>query len=313
MDDAFLKQTLETERQRTVDLNALLQKLETAPPEEHEEIVRDIGNKTLNSCGGDTGITGIPLILDICYPCYIGETVDMHKKYIHKTPEELGTTQEELFNIGKTLVRGHLAMTFRIYAAYDIDLAAKGYTGQEADDMAFYLSRKETYYPWHKTPSTGLRKFLTIFDMFDVYPEDVGLTSTAIHAEVVRFYQIWIRYLSRRDWDSLVKHIISERFTDHGQIGILASRLSPAEVDPAVATMLLPDGNPINKEVEERIASKFGSIFKGNNIQRLDQEAELSDDEIRARQLRYVRHAGRLNPHTQPAFYSLVWGAERKK
>lgn len=263
--------------------------------------------------GGATGIMGIPLLLDICYPCYIGETIDKHKIYVHRKPEELGASAAEFFTMGKQVVKAYLAMTYRIYVAYQIDLAAKGYTGQEADDLAFYLSRKETYFPLYKTPNTGLRKFVTVFDIFDVAPEDVGLHSEMIHEDVVRYYQIWIKYQPRREWDSLVKHIISDRWADHGQIGILTNRLYPVDLDPTLVTLLFPDGSPINKEVESRIASKFGLIFSGNKFKRLAHEADFTDDDIRRRQLRYMRHAGRINPAPHPLYQSLIWGADEKK
>lgn len=309
MDDAYFKDLLEKERHRVAELTVLLTAHDTSVAGKKEQIIRDIGNKTLHSCGGPTGVTGIPLILDACYPIYALEAVDTSRKFVHHKPAALGTTDAEFFSMGKILVKAYLSMTERIYVAYQIDLAAKGYTGTEADDLAFYLSRKETYFPWYKTPGTGFRKFATVFDIFDVSAEDVGLHSEVIHDDIVRFYQIWIKYLPRRDWDSLVKHIISDRWGDHGQIGILINRLYPVELDPSIVTLLFPDGTPINKDVEESITKRFGLIFRGNTMKRLENESDSNDDQIRARQLRYVRHAGRLNPAPHHLYHSLVWGA----
>lgn len=309
MDDAFLKDILEKERHRVAEITTLLTELDKAIPGQQEQIIRDIGNKTLHGCGGPTGITGIPLLLDVCHPIFALEAVDTSRAFTHRKPADLGTSDQELLSMGKILVRAFLSMTERIYVAYQIDLAAKGYTGSEADDLAFYLSRKETYFPWYKTPGTGLRKFISVFDIFDVSAEDVGLRSEMVHDDLVRFYQVWIKYLSRREWDSLVKHIISGQWADHGQIGILANRLYPAELDPSLVTQLFPDGSPINQEAEESIARRFGLIFRGNTIKRLDHESDSTDDQIRARQLRYVRHAGRLNPAPHHMYHALVWGA----
>lgn len=312
MDDVFLRDVLEKERHREIELTGLLTTLASAPLEHQELIIRDIGNKTLHSCGGPTGVVGIPLILDVCFPFVMHEKMGTHMVSVHRKPQELGTSAAELFKLGRTLTQAYASMTYRIYVAYQIDLVAKGYTGDEADDMAFYLSRKETYFPWYKTPGTNLRKFISVFDIFDISAEDVGLNSETIHQDTVRFYQIWIKYFPRRTWDSLVKHIISDRWIDHGQIGMLANRISPMEVDPEVAGMLRPDGLPINEVTNDAIVKKFGMMFEGNRLARLADEADASDDDIRVRQLRFICHTGRLNTKPHPTFSSLVWGARSK-
>lgn len=309
MDDAFLKDLLGKERSRSADLIRLLEDLESAPLEKKEPIVRDIGNKSLHSCGGPTGITGLPLILDVCFPFEVSDKMALHLVDVHRKPEEIGTSAAELFELGRTITRAHLAMTYRIYIAYQIDLAAKGYTGTEADDLAFYLSRKETYFPWYKTPNTGLRKFITVFDIFDVSAEDIGLSSDDIHQDLVRFFQIWLKYLPRRAWDSLIRHIISDRWEDHGHIGMIANRLPPAEIDPEIAGGLNPDGSPQNKEVGQMITKKFGTIFNGNRLARLATEESASEDDIRKRHLAFIRHKGRLNPKPSATFAALTWGA----
>lgn len=309
MDDAFLKGILDAERRRASDLTVLLASLDQATLEKKEAVIRDIGNRTLHSCGGPTGITGIPLLLDICYPFVQHEKIAVHAPLPRKKPEELGTTPAELHSIAKTLTKAYTSMTYRIYVAYQIDLAAKGYTGEEADDLAFYLSRKETYFPWYKTPNTTMRKFITIFDILDVSAEDTGVKSETVHDDVVRFYKIWIKFTPRRLWDSLVKHIVSDRWNDHGQIGMIANRISPMEIDPTIGEMLKPDGSPLDAAARDTLVQKFGMMFDGNNVVRLDYETEASEDAVRARQLRFIRHIGHLNPHPNPAFFPLVWGA----
>lgn len=309
MDDDFLKGILVAERQRIDDLTHLLTTLDQSSHEQKEGVIRDIGNKTLHSCGGPTGITGIPLLLDVCFPFVKHEKIDVHKALPQKKPEELGTSAAELHAMSKVLVKSYMSMTYRIYIAYQIDLAAKGYTGEEADDLAFYLSRKETYFPWYKTPSTTIRKFITIFDILDVSAEDAGVKSEAIHDDVVRFYKIWIKFIPRRAWDSLVKHIISDRWADHGQIGMIANRISPMEIDPEIASMLKPDGTPLDESSRQILVQKYGMFFEGNNVVRLAHEADLPEDAVRARQLRFIRHIGHLNPNPNPAFFPLVWGA----
>lgn len=310
MDDSFIKGILTTERQRAVELNTLLASLQSSSFEQKEAVIRDIGNKTLHSCGGPTGVTGLPLILDICYPFVFREKLGPHQLDVHYKPEQLGTTPSELFGMAQTLAKAYASMTYRIYIAYQIDLAAKGYTGTEADDLAFYLSRKETYFPWYKTPGTTMRKFITIFDMLDVSAEDVGLKSEDIHTDIVRFYKIWIAYFPRRSWDSLVKHIISDRWSDHGQIGMIANRISPMEIDPEVSRLLKPDGSPLDADARVVLTKKYGMMFDGNNVVRVGNEADAPEDVVRARQLRFIRHVGHLNPAPHPAFPSLLWGAQ---
>jgi hypothetical protein len=308
MDDGFLKQLLEKERQRSIELSVLLSELEKSPMDRKESLTRDVVNKTLHSCGDDAGVAGFPLLLDNLYPWSDRTGHALQSKGV--AARDIGTSDEELFSISKVLVKAYLSMTYRIQVAYQIDLAAKGYTGEEADNLAFYLSRKETYFPWYKTPGSRMRRFVTHFDIFDVSAEDVGLNSEIVHDELIRFYQIWLKYLPRREWDSLVKHIISDRWIDHGQIGILTNRLSPIEIDPDIAIMLKPDGTPVSREAQDEVAKKFGTLFEGNMLMRLEYEAETPDDAVRARQLRFIRHIGRLNPKPHKFYPSLLWGAE---